>query len=244
MTTMQRRLWSFVTGVLRNTRVAQLRRMSDQEPRWIAGPLTQTAFAMAVELFRDKPRKVGNTPYLSHLFAVSALVMEHGGSEVQTAAGLLHDVIEDMPVDAKELVRRLMAGGASEVDAAEVARIVEVSSDGKFGEPRDKRSWLPRKRGYLAKLTEKADDDPALLVSLADKVHNSEATLKQVREGTTATKLYKPFKAQAPEQKWYYSELAQIFSKKLGGNAEARPLVERLRGAVDEIFRDVEDWQS
>ena len=240
---MLRRSRSHVTSLLRNTLVAQLQKMNERRPRWIAGPLTHAALAMAVELFGDKPRKVGDTPYLSHLFAVSALVMEHGGSEVQAAAGLLHDVIEDMPVDTNELVRRLAAGGVSEARAAAVAEIVVASSDGKFGEPRDEGSWLPRKQCYLKRLGEKSPDDAALLVSLADKVHNSEATVQQVRAGKTARELYEHFNAKAPKQKWYYSTLARIFSEKLAANTAATPLVMRLKGAVDEIFKDVEDWQ-
>jgi len=74
--------------------------MSDTAPRWAAGPLTRAAFAIAVGLFADKARKVGDTPYLPHLLAVSALVMEHGGSEVQAAPGRLHDVIEDIKIRA------------------------------------------------------------------------------------------------------------------------------------------------
>lgn len=32
---------------------------------------------------------------LSHLLAVAALVLEHGGTEVQATAAVLHDVVED-----------------------------------------------------------------------------------------------------------------------------------------------------
>lgn len=43
-------------------------------------------------------RKGSDVPYLSHLFAVAALVMESGGSEDQVCAALLHDVLEDAGV--------------------------------------------------------------------------------------------------------------------------------------------------
>ncbi|MFM7892968.1 MAG: HD domain-containing protein, partial [Actinomycetota bacterium] len=118
--------------VLRNTHVARLPQMSNTAPRWNAGPLTRAALAIAAELFAHKSRKVGDTPYLSHLLAVSALVMEHGGSEVQAAAGLLHDVIEDTPHDAAALTNQLLAAGVNHADAQQVANIVKASSDGKF----------------------------------------------------------------------------------------------------------------
>src|SRR3954451_22154486 len=40
-------------------------------------------------------RKDTSIPYISHPIAVSALVIEHGGNEVQAIAALLHDVLED-----------------------------------------------------------------------------------------------------------------------------------------------------
>ncbi|MBM3816877.1 MAG: HD domain-containing protein [Actinobacteria bacterium] len=226
---------------VRNTHVARLSEMSDTAPRWTAGPLTRAALAIAAELFADKSRKVGDTPYLSHLLAVSALVMEHGGSEVQAAAGLLHDVIEDTPHDAAALTNQLLAAGVNHADAQQVAEIVKASSDGKFGEPRDKSTWRERKEEYLNRLRAKDSGDSALLVSLADKVHNSEATLVLIRGGTTATEFYvePPFNAKAPDQKWYYTSLSSIFREKLGPDTAAEPLVTRLELAVDEIFAGV-----
>ncbi|MFM7526664.1 MAG: HD domain-containing protein [Actinomycetota bacterium] len=228
--------------ILRNTHVARLPRMSDTEPRWTAGPLTHAALSIATDRFASKARKVGDTPYLSHLLAVSALVMEHGGSEVQAAAGLLHDVIEDINIPAPDLINELVTHGASEADARAVVAIVVATTDGQPGEPRDDHDWPQRKAMYLESLRTKGPHDPALLVSLADKVHNSEATLVLIRGGTTATEFYgqTEFNAKAPDQKWYYTSLSQIFRERLGGIAQALPLVLRLRSAVDEIFVGVE----
>ncbi|MGP1355527.1 HD domain-containing protein, partial [Roseicyclus sp.] len=40
-------------------------------------------------------RKGTAIPYISHLMAVSSLVLEAGGDEDMAIAGLLHDIIED-----------------------------------------------------------------------------------------------------------------------------------------------------
>jgi (p)ppGpp synthase/HD superfamily hydrolase len=40
-------------------------------------------------------RKGTNIPYFSHLMAVSATVIENGGSENEAVAALLHDAVED-----------------------------------------------------------------------------------------------------------------------------------------------------
>ena len=63
-------------------------------------PATVTArFTEALEYARahhaDQRRKGTTIPYLAHLLAVSAIVLEHGGSETAAIAALLHDVVED-----------------------------------------------------------------------------------------------------------------------------------------------------
>lgn len=244
-TSIVRHMWSLVAGFLRNTHVAQLRQMSEREPRWISGPLTLAALRLATESFASKSRKGGDTPYLSHLLAVSALVMEHGGTEVQAAGGLLHDAIEDVKISADGLAARLTTYGASETDAVAVAKIVEACTDGTLDQKRSKEDWLPRKLKYLETLRAKSADRPAMLVSLADKVHNIEDTLREIRGGTTADAFYDlpGFNAKAPQQKWYYSTLARTFADNLGTHEEAGKLAKRLTAAVDEIFAGVVDWQ-
>ena len=81
------------------------------------------------------------------------------------------------------------------------------------------------------------------MVSLADKVHNAEATLAQVRSGLSANNLYAgaEFNAKAADQKWYYTNLVAVFSKHLSSDVNAQPLVRRLATAVEEIFHDVAD---
>jgi len=136
----------------------------------------------------------------------------------------------------------LVTHGAFEADARAVVVIVLDTNDGQPGEPRDHFDWPQRKATYLESLQAKGPHYPALLVSLADKVHNCEATLVLIRGGTTATTFYEHtgFNAKAPAQKWYHSSLTQVFREKLGGNAQALPLVQRLKAAVDEIFVGVE----
>ena len=244
-TSIVRRVRSLVTVWLRNTRVALSSWMSEPKPRWIGGPLTIAALRLAAELFATKHRKGGDTPYLSHMLAVSALVMEHGGSEVQAAAGLLHDAIEDVKISADGLAARLTTYGASETDAVAVAKIVEACTDGTLAQKRSKDDWLPRKLEYLRSLEMKSADDPAMLVSLADKVHNIEATLTEIRGGITVEAFYgqPDFNAGAPQQKWYHSTLARTFADEFGTHEEAGKLAKRLTAAVDEIFAGVADWQ-
>ena len=68
----------------------------------------ENALVFAAQLHREQWRKGSNVPYVSHLLAVSALVIEHGGDEDEAIAALLHDAIEDQggPKTRDEILRR------------------------------------------------------------------------------------------------------------------------------------------
>ncbi len=53
------------------------------------------ALTYAAAAHAGQTRKGTSIPYISHPLAVSALVIENGGSETQAIAALLHDVLED-----------------------------------------------------------------------------------------------------------------------------------------------------
>ena len=113
-----------------------------QKPNWQPTGLIQGAFEIASHEHRDCVRKGSSIPYISHLLAVSALVIEHGGNEVQASVALLHDVIEDTAVDESMLIAL--------VDRP-VAEIVVACSDS-FEKP--KKPWRERKEKYLRHLQE------------------------------------------------------------------------------------------
>ena len=52
-------------------------------------------FHFAKTAHDGQKRKYTGEDYIVHPMAVSKLVKEHGGSKVQQAAALLHDVVED-----------------------------------------------------------------------------------------------------------------------------------------------------
>ena len=53
------------------------------------------ALVKAHELHGSQLRKGTPNSYISHILAVTALVIENGGDEDQAIAGLLHDAVED-----------------------------------------------------------------------------------------------------------------------------------------------------
>ena len=104
-------------------------------------------------------------PYISHLLAVTSLVLEMGGTEDEAIAALLHDAVEDsggVGVAMEQAIRAQFGD--------DVARIVRANSD---TDVKPKPPWRERKQAYLDSLPGKQRDE--LLVSLADKLHNARA---------------------------------------------------------------------
>lgn len=205
-------------------------------PRWQPSEVLHTAFTVAAAAHGNKARKGTDIPYLSHLMAVSALVMEHGGTETQAAAALLHDAIEDTEATFESLSVEI---------GRDVAEIVRDCSDSEKAPHEDKDDWIVRKQHYIDRLKKKDKTDPSILVALADKVHNAEASVsdtrvmdKEERQNFFDTR----FNAKWPQQMWWYTELTKVFDEKVT-DPSARPLVERLRRACIDIF-DVDPLTS
>src|SRR4051794_7750612 len=55
----------------------------------------ERALVYALHVHGGHVRKATDVPYFSHLMAVSATVIENGGSENEAIAALLHDAVED-----------------------------------------------------------------------------------------------------------------------------------------------------
>ncbi len=70
-----------------------------------------------------------------------------------------------------------------------------------------------------------------LLVSIADKLHNSLSILRDYRKIGAA--LWSRFNAEQADILWYYSELLKIYQEKL--NDKWPYLVAELKATVDEL---------
>jgi (p)ppGpp synthase/HD superfamily hydrolase len=176
-----------------------------------------SALDYAVRLHGGQTRKGTDIPYISHLLAVAALVMESGGDQDEAIAALLHDAVEDCggrPV-LNEIRSRF--GG-------HVADIVNGCTDA-YTEP--KSPWKARKEQYLSHL--EGASESILLVSNADKLHNARAILADYRE--IGEQLWERFNAERDETLWYYRELSVLFARR-------RPsrLSEELEGVIAELM--------
>jgi (p)ppGpp synthase/HD superfamily hydrolase len=174
------------------------------------------ALTYAAKLHRTQTRKGTTIPYLSHLLAVSSLVLEAGGDEDLAIAGLLHDSLEDQAASTSfgELEYRF---------GTRVADIVRACSDAEPAPGEQKPPWQERKRAYLEHL-ESAPAD-VLIVSRADKLHNARCIAQDARALGDA--LWDRFNASKDDQFWYYDEVTRIFGERLPG-----PQADELAAAV------------
>jgi (p)ppGpp synthase/HD superfamily hydrolase len=193
--------------------------MSDQT----ASPRLTRDFLKAVEYAMDKhgtqTRKGnGEIPYLGHLLTVAGLVIDAGGTEKQAIAALLHDAAEDQGGEETLAEIRNKFG-------ADVAEIVRECSD---TVETPKPPWPERKQKYIDHLPEASDG--ALLVSLADKLHNARAILRDFRD--VGDEVWNRFNEKDPRlHLWYYRALLDVY-KKRGCH---KGMVAELQDAIDDL---------
>jgi (p)ppGpp synthase/HD superfamily hydrolase len=174
------------------------------------------ALKLASDLHRTQMRKSTDIPYLAHLMAVAGLVLEHGGTEDEAIAGLLHDAVEDQGGRLTlELIRREFGD--------EVADLVFALSD---TDVTPKPPWRARKEEYLLHL----EDAPTgvLRVSAADKLHNVRSIVAAYRE--IGERVWERFQGKRDGTLWYYRALLDEFQRK-----KANPLINQLQRAVIEL---------
>jgi len=159
------------------------------------------AVAYATNLHLHQTRKGSGVPYVGHLLGVCSLVLEEGGSEDEAIAALLHDAGEDQGGEDQLTLIRDRFG-------AQVEQIVRACSDTLL---EDKPAWQARKAEYLAHLEHQPR--PVLIVSLADKLFNARAILRDYR--AVGEELWARFTGRRDGQLWYYRSLSDIFSRLL-----------------------------
>ena len=157
----------------------------------------------AARLHRTQTRKGSDIPYIGHLLSVSGLVIEAGGDETQAVAALLHDAAEDQ---GGEKILEEIRGKFGD----DVARIVEECSD-TFETP--KPPWRPRKQAYIDHLD--GVSESTILVSLADKLDNVRAILRDLR--LVGPSVWQRFSVtESADHLWYYQSLLKAYERRSG----------------------------
>ncbi len=180
------------------------------------GERFENALLYASRLHNDQTRKGTDTPYVTHLLAVAAIVGENGGTEDEVVAALLHDAPEDQ--DGKERLEEIRACFGDGV-----AEIVDGCTD-TYEDP--KPAWRPRKEAYVKHVT--TAPASVRLVSSADKLHNARSILADLR--FLGDDLWERFTGGKEGTLWYYRALVEAY-RTTGTNE----VVEELDRVVREI---------
>ncbi len=177
----------------------------------------EAALIYANQIHAGQVRKKTGMPFMAHLLGVASIVLEHGGTEEEAIAALLHDAVED-------------AGGPKRLDdlrkrfGAKVAEIVSGCTD---SEALPRPPWRERKEAYLEHLPNAPE--PVRLVSAADKLHNARALLRRYR--AVGESIFERYSGGKTGTLWYYRALARIF-KSVGPHS--------LAGELDRVVKEIE----
>lgn len=165
------------------------------------GPKFHEALTYAADLHRTQTRKASQVPYIGHLLSVAGLVIEADGTETEAIAALLHDAAEDQGGDTTLAEIEERFGG-------DVARIVEECSDTVVT---PKPPWKQRKEDYIKDLGTASDS--TLRVSMADKLDNARAILRDLRRH--GPQVWHRFSTDNPfDHLWYYNALLDVYRRR------------------------------
>jgi (p)ppGpp synthase/HD superfamily hydrolase len=157
------------------------------------------ALAFAAKLHGKQTRKGSDTPYISHLLAVTAIALDHGATEDEAIAAVLHDAVEDQGGQATlEEIRRRFGD--------QVASIVAACSD---TDESPKPPWRERKEAYVARL--RTEPYSVRLVVAADKLHNVRDVLRSYR--IHGDDLWSHFKGGRDGTIWYYGAVVDALNQ-------------------------------
>lgn len=166
------------------------------------------AIERATELHYHQKRKGDGQPFIVHPFSTLYILLCYTDDEDTLAAGILHDVTEDVSqsVYSRDDMKREF--GQS------VLQTVVGASENKNAEDspqKKKATWEKRKREHLKRLS----DEPyeTLMVVCADKIHNLYSLIDGYqREGE---KYWERFNASGKKMMWYFRATCDLLKEKL-----------------------------
>jgi len=181
-------------------------------------PRLAEAVSYAAIVHADQCRKGTDVPYISHLLQVAGLVIEHGGEPATAVAAVLHDAAEDCGGIPRLADIRLRFGDR-------VADLVRACSDSLAPAGATKAPWRERKEAYLQHL--EVGDSEALLIAVADKLHNARSTVTDLLVLDPAT-VWSKFKAPPADQLWFLDTVVAIARRRGAAPALVASLAETV----------------
>lgn len=201
--------------------------------------IIERAFALALDLHQFQKRKASVVPYaayLGHLTEVAGMVygcFANDDPAVQTtvAAALLHDAIEDQPM---QMPRSRIEANCGKAALELVTELTEQGTEGLVKAP-----WHDRKLAYLSHIQELSVS--ALLISVCDKLQSARELKRQVRlkgiEAYAKLGMGDDPRDRRESVLWFHNELVLSYLARLSviGRELAGPIIVAINVLVDEL---------
>jgi (p)ppGpp synthase/HD superfamily hydrolase len=178
------------------------------------------AIEFAARAHSGQYRKGTKIPYIVHPLGVAKILIEYGCPDHVVIAGILHDTVEDTPVTLDEIKQTF---------GWDIADLVEAAS-----EPDKTDTWENRKKHTIGMLKNMPKE--AIILVLADKLDNIRAIREDYERYGEA--LWHRFNRPRDQQKWYYENLAAVFTDSLT-DEQSRNLFDLFTSEVARVFGDV-----
>jgi GTP pyrophosphokinase len=185
------------------------------------------AFAFAAKHHDRQVRKGTKLPYLTQPANVAVILTHYECDEDTVVAGILHDVVQDCVRDG--FTHEMLEQRIGEKFGANVLSIVLGVTQRRVDDEGVELSTEEKKSDYLERLA--AASESALWVCAADKVHNANSILSDLRRTVDPNSIWSRLSGgRAGTVKWYRDVLDRL--TEVGFKA---PIVDELRTAVTAI---------
>jgi GTP pyrophosphokinase len=182
------------------------------------------AFAFAAKHHDQQVRKGTRLPYLTHPANVAIILTRYGCSEDTVVAGILHDVVEDCVRD--NMTREMLEERIGRKFGDGVLATVLMVTHRKMDDDGIELSSDDKKSDYLERLSLANED--ALWVCAADKVHNANSILSDLRRTSFPETVWGRFNVGKDGTVAWYRRVANRL-REVGFTA---PIVDELEAAA------------
>ena len=185
--------------------------------------LVTKAAIFAVNAHDGMKRKTNKNPYILHPMEAASITGTMSESQELIAAALLHDVVEDAGITAKQIETEF---------GKRVAELVSSETENKRADLPADATWELRKQESIALLKSTSDIDVKKLY-LSDKLSNMRSFYREWK--LLGDDMWQKFNQKDKEkQEWYYRSIADATSELSNFEAwqEFTFLVEKIFGRV------------
>ncbi|HET9455593.1 MAG TPA: HD domain-containing protein [Gemmatimonadaceae bacterium] len=187
------------------------------------------ALAFAAKHHDQQVRKGTRLPYLTHPANVAIILTRYGCDETTVVAGILHDVVEDCVT--KDYTRDMLESRIASKFGEDVLETVLAVTHRNHDDDGNEFTSEEKKADYLDRLS--AASDRARWVCAADKLHNANSILTDLKRTSWPENIWSRFKVgKEGTIRWYRAVYDRL--KELGFQAKIMSELERTVLAMEQ----------